>query len=83
MSICQRLLIAITPLFFSNALLAGEDAGYLALTNAGYVDVTVSVATRSTVEHDPADVYQDQLIIDDVTRMEDESDASYRAGEDK
>ena len=83
MSVCQQLLLAITLLFFSNATLALEDSGYLAITNAGYAGVTATVEVRSHAESEQTEIYRDRLIIEETEGMADEPGVSSSAEEDE
>ena len=81
MNIRHQLLLAISLLFFSNATLAGEDGGYLAVTNAGFVDVTATIEVQSHSDIEYAEIYRDQLIIEEADSMADEPGVSSIAEE--
>lgn len=65
MKLRQQLLPVISSLFLCNAVFALDDSGYLALTNAGYVSVSMSVEARSEAELDGVVIYRDQLIFEE------------------
>ena len=46
MKLRQQLLPVISICFSANVTLAVDDSGYLAVTNAGYVDVTTTIEVR-------------------------------------
>jgi len=76
MSTRHRLLMAITSLLLFNTALAQDETGYAALTNAGYISVTATVEARSHDAAVKAEVYRDELIIEDTRIMDDESGVS-------
>ena len=76
MNVRHQLLLAISLLFFSNATLAVEDSGYLAVTNAGFVDVTATIEVQSHADNEHAEIYRDQLIIEEADSMVDEPGVS-------
>lgn len=83
MNIRQLILPAISSLFLSNAVFALDDSGYLALTNTGYVSVSMSVEARSEAELDGAVIYRDQLIFEEPESLETAPAVSSGAAKDE
>ena len=81
MNVRHLLLSVITLLFFSNVTLAVEDGGYLAVTNAGFVDVTATIEVQPHADIEHAEIYRDQLIIEEADSMADEPGVSSIAEE--
>ena len=83
MNIRQLTLPAISSLFLSNAVFALDDSGYLALTNTGYVSVSMSVEARSEADLDGAVIYRDQLIFEEPESLETAPTVSSGAAKDE
>ena len=83
MSIRKRLLLAISSLFFTTPVLALEDNGYLALSNAGYVSVSTTLEARSHVDVERKDIYRDRLIDEEADSMDPAPVAAFDAASDE
>jgi hypothetical protein len=83
MKLRQQLLPVISSLFLCNAVFALDDSGYLALTNAGYVSVTMSTEAASHAEVEGTDIYRDQLIIDEPESPETAPAVAFGAANDE